>query len=130
MRALQIACIPDRIARQDFSDRLEHDAIAGVAAQILLPVNAAAILAHRRVTHTPPSRRNSRRLTLIGHRQGPSILFAVDVRQSTHRLKWLQRLKSCLKSARRQTPERITSREKLMGRLEGKSVVITGAGSG
>jgi NAD(P)-dependent dehydrogenase (short-subunit alcohol dehydrogenase family) len=35
-----------------------------------------------------------------------------------------------LNSAKRQTPARMAIREKLMGRLEGKSVVITGAGSG
>ena len=88
MRALQIACIPDRVARQDFSDRVEHHAIAGVAAQILLPVDAAAILANRRMPYPPPARRDLlRRFVWIGHRQNPSILFAVAVRQSTHRLK-------------------------------------------
>jgi hypothetical protein len=39
-------------------------------------------------------------------------------------------LKSCLKFRRRQNPEIEANREKLMGRLEGKSVIITGAGSG
>src|SRR6267154_2611514 len=59
------------------------------------------------------------------------MVFAVAVRQSTHRLKCVRRLKSCLKfrdaaSANEQPIEG----GKLMGRLEGKSVVITGAGSG
>ena len=48
----QRACIPDSVARQYFSDRVEHHTIAGVAAQILLPINAAAVLADRRMpTH-------------------------------------------------------------------------------
>ena len=64
MRALQIACIPDRVARQDFADRLEHHAIAGVAAEILLPVDAAAVLAHRRMAHPPPARRDHRSVCL------------------------------------------------------------------
>ena len=87
MRALQIACIPDRVARQDFSDRLEHDTIAGVAAQILLTVDTAVIFADRRMANPPPSRRNHPRPVWIGHHQSPSILFVVAVRQSTHRLK-------------------------------------------
>src|SRR5437879_1833564 len=87
MRALQIACIPDRIARQDFSDRVEHDAIAGVAAQILLPVDATAVFTYRRMAHPPPSRRNYPRFVWIGHRQNPSILFTVALRQCIHRLK-------------------------------------------
>src|SRR5436189_5951330 len=45
-----------------------------------------------------------------------------------------RRLKSCLNSVGRQARlecrELKSTREKLMGRLEGKSVVITGAGSG
>src|SRR6478752_4614782 len=55
MRALQIARIPDCITRQDFADRIEHHTVAGVATQILLPVDAAAILANRRMAHPPPS---------------------------------------------------------------------------
>src|SRR5258707_2813942 len=51
---LQIACVPDRVARQDFSDRLEYHAIAGVAADVLLAVNAAVILPNRFVTLPPP----------------------------------------------------------------------------
>src|SRR6478672_10119972 len=43
MRALQITCIPDGAARQNLSDRLEHDTVAGVAAEVLLPVDAAVI---------------------------------------------------------------------------------------
>src|SRR5665213_983270 len=38
MRTLQRARDPGRLARQDFADRLEHRAIAGVAAEILLSV--------------------------------------------------------------------------------------------
>jgi hypothetical protein len=69
MRALQIACIPDRVTRQDFPDRLEHHAIAGVAPEILLPIDAAIVLAHRRMPHTPPARRDYFRFVWIGHRQ-------------------------------------------------------------
>src|SRR6476620_1589511 len=113
MRALQITCIPDGAARQNLSDRLEHDTVAGVAAEVLLPVDAAVILADRRMANPPPSCRDCPRFVCIGHRQIPSIL-SVAVRQSTHRLqslcqaKILGRLKSCLNSARRQTPTRIT----------------------
>ena len=95
MRSLEMACIPDRVARQNFSDCLEHHAIAGIAADVLLPVDAAAVLAHWRVTHPPPARRNDARwngvlrnewLVRIGHRLDPSILLRV-LRQGTDRLK-------------------------------------------
>src|SRR5207247_9116157 len=43
MRPLQVACIPRGAARQDLSDRLEYHAIAGIAADVLLAVNAAVI---------------------------------------------------------------------------------------
>jgi len=95
MRSLEMACIPDRVARQNFSDCLEHHAIAGIAADVLLPVDAAAVLAHWRVTHPPPARRNDARwngvlrnewLVWIGHRLDPSILLRV-LRQGTDRLK-------------------------------------------
>jgi hypothetical protein len=56
--SLQIACVPNGVARQDLSDRLEYHAIAGVAADVLLPVNAAVILADRRMTHPPPPGRD------------------------------------------------------------------------
>src|SRR5580704_12701471 len=49
MRAHQVARIPDRTARQDFRHRLEHFAITGIAGNILLAVDVAAIAAHRRV---------------------------------------------------------------------------------
>jgi hypothetical protein len=86
MRPLQIARKPHRVARQDFSDRLEYHAVAGVAAEILLPIDAAAILANRRVTHPPPPCRDDgvrnrllrdERLVWIGHRKDPSILSRV-----------------------------------------------------
>jgi hypothetical protein len=96
MRPLQIARVPDRVARQDFSDRLEYHPIAGIAAKILLSVNAAAVLANRRVTHPPPPCRYNARgngvlrgewFGWIGHRENPSILFDAAVRQSADRLK-------------------------------------------
>jgi hypothetical protein len=83
MRPPQIARIPDRAARQDFAERLEYHAIAGVAADVLLAVNAAAVLAHRRVTHPPPSGRHHANgngvlrdewFGFIGHRGDPSIV--------------------------------------------------------
>ena len=57
VRAFQIARNPHAMARQDFSNRFEHHAIAGVAAEILLAVDAAAVFAHRRMPHPPPARR-------------------------------------------------------------------------
>src|SRR5215212_425296 len=95
MRSLEMARVPDRVARQNLSDRLKHDPIAGVAADVLLSVDAAAILAHRSVTHPPPSRSHhaggngmlqNERLVWIGHRKDPSILLRL-LRQSTVRLK-------------------------------------------
>ena len=56
MRALQIARDPHRAARQDLRDRLEHFGIAGVAGDVGLAVDVAAVVAHRRVAHPPPSR--------------------------------------------------------------------------
>src|SRR5882724_5888704 len=85
--ALEIARKPDRTARQDLCDGLEHLAIAGVAVDILLAIDVAAVAAHRRVTHPPPPRRNDFRFVWIGHRRYPSILFDVAVRESAHRLK-------------------------------------------
>src|SRR5450631_643605 len=76
MRALEVACIPDRVARQDFPDRLEHHAIAGVAAEIRLPIDAAIVLAYRRMAHPPPACRDHFRFVWIGHRHRPSISFA------------------------------------------------------
>ena len=85
MGPLQIARKPDGISRQDFGDRLEHLAITGIAAEVLLPINAAAVLAHRRVTHPPPPRRDyafgngvlqNEWFVCIGHLENPSILFA------------------------------------------------------
>src|SRR6201992_4318213 len=84
MRPLQIAGEPDRIARQDLCDRLEHFAVTGVAADVFLPVDAAAVLAHRRVPHPPPSCRDhalrqrvvmNERFVWIGHLKNPSLLF-------------------------------------------------------
>jgi hypothetical protein len=102
MRPLQMAGVPDRVARQDLADGCEHHAIAGIAAEVLLSVDAAIVLAHRRVAHPPPARCDG--LAWIGHREHPSLLSAVAVRQSTDRLKSLERLtnhfarlKSCLK---------------------------------
>src|SRR6266550_4126716 len=43
MRALQIACVPHRVARQDLRDRFEHFAVAGVAGDVFLSVDVAAI---------------------------------------------------------------------------------------
>src|SRR6202790_75153 len=54
MRAFQIARDPNRAPRQDLSDRFEHHAVAGVAAEVLLPVDAPLILANWRVAHPPP----------------------------------------------------------------------------
>jgi hypothetical protein len=96
MRPLQIARVPDRVARQDFSNRGEDHAVAGIAADILLPVNAAAVLANRRVTHPPPPCRDhaggngmlgDEWLGRIGHRKNPSILFDFAVRQRADCLK-------------------------------------------
>ena len=95
MGPLQVACVPNGVARQDFSNRLEYHAIAGVAADVLLAVNAAVILADRRMTHPPPPGRDHASghgmlhdewFVWIGHRQNPSILLPV-LRQSTDRLK-------------------------------------------
>ena len=87
MRALQIARDPDRIARQDLRDRLEHLGIAGVAGDIGLAVDVAAVVAHRRMAHPPPSRDDDFRLVRIGHQKNPSILFAAVVRECAQRLK-------------------------------------------
>src|SRR6266852_700458 len=86
MRPLQIARIPHRVTRQDFPDRFEYHAVAGVAAEVLLPIDAAAIFPNRRVTHPPPPCRDhgvGNRLLCdgwfgwIGHRKDPSILSRV-----------------------------------------------------
>ena len=69
MRALQAARIPDRVARQDFRDRLEHLTVAGVAADILLAVDVAAVTAHRRVAHPPPRVATTADWSWIGHRK-------------------------------------------------------------
>src|SRR6266478_2107975 len=87
MRAHQIARIPDGVAWQDLGDSLEHFAIRGVASDILLAVDIAAIVAHRRVAHPPPPRRDDFRFVWIGHRENPSILFDADVRESAYGLK-------------------------------------------
>src|SRR3978361_759818 len=85
VRALQIAGVPDRLARQDLSDSFEHHAVTGVAADILLTVDAAAVFADRRVPPPPPSRRDhaighrmlqDEWLVGIGHSENPSIVFA------------------------------------------------------
>ena len=97
MRAHQIARIPDRIARQDFCDRLEHFAIAGVALDILLAVDVAAVAAHRRMTHPPPPRGDDCWFAWIGHREDP---FHSVCRRCTSEHTSSQvtsRLKSCLK---------------------------------
>src|SRR5207302_1212098 len=77
MGAFEIARIPHRAARQDLCHRLEHFAITGIAGDILLTVDVAAVAAHRRVAHPPPPRRDDGRFVFIGHRQGPSILFTL-----------------------------------------------------
>ena len=65
-----------------------------------------------------------------------AIIFDVAVRQSTHRLKSLRRILrvswafEILFEFRKAASADRYHREKLMGRLEGKSVIITGAGSG
>src|SRR6266478_773523 len=87
MRALQIACVPHSIARQDLSDRLEYHAVAGVAGDVPLAIDVAAVGAHRRMTHPPPPCGDDSWLGRIGHRENPPIVSAVAVRQSTDRLK-------------------------------------------
>ena len=70
MRAHQVARIPDRVARQDFCDRLEHLAIAGIAGDILLAVDVAAVTADRRMAHPPPARCDDCRFVLDWTSQG------------------------------------------------------------
>src|SRR3954454_11463837 len=81
MRPLQMARVPHGLARQNFAHRPKHHAIATIAAEVLLPVNAAAVLPYRRVTHPPPSRCHdpagngmlqNEWLVWIGHRKHPS----------------------------------------------------------
>ncbi len=67
MRTLEIARIPDGVARQDLGDRLEHLGVAGIALDVLLAVDVAAVAAHRRMTHPPPPRRHHFRFVWIGH---------------------------------------------------------------
>jgi hypothetical protein len=75
MRAHQIARDPDCIARQDFRHRLEYLDVGGIAGNIGLAVDIAAVAAHRRMAHPPPPRRDHLRLVFIGHRDALS--FAV-----------------------------------------------------
>src|SRR4051794_35180145 len=98
MRSLQITRNPNGVTRQDLPDCCEYHAIAGITAEVLLPINAAAILSDRRVTHPPPPRRDHASgkgmlrdewFGWIGHCMDPSILSRV-LRQCTHRLKWLE----------------------------------------
>src|ERR1700751_170563 len=97
MRPFQVACIPYRAARQNLADRLEHHAVAGIATDIGLAINAATIVAHRRVTDPPPPCRNHATGNgvledewrgFIGHRGDPSILSYV-LRQRIYRLERL-----------------------------------------
>src|SRR5882757_8437938 len=68
MRPLQTARNPNRIARQDFPDCSEYLVIAGVAADVLLSIDAAIILTNRRVAHPPPScRDHARRNRMLQH---------------------------------------------------------------
>src|SRR6202011_4602154 len=95
-RAFQIARKPGSVAGKNLADCVKHHAIAGIATDVGLPVDAAAILAHRRMTDPPPAGRHHARgnrmlrdkggLGRIGHRYNPPILFHV-VRQSAHGLK-------------------------------------------
>jgi len=69
-------------------------------------------------------------LDIIKTLQYCSLSLYVRARTASSHFDVLGRLKTCLNSARRQAPRNKLPREKLMGRLEGKSVIITGAGSG
>jgi NAD(P)-dependent dehydrogenase (short-subunit alcohol dehydrogenase family) len=88
MRPLQLARDPHRIARQDLADRVEHNAVAAIAIHVFLTIDIAAVVAHRRVPHPPPPRRDhacrngvlrNEPLLGIGHRQSPSIVFHAAV---------------------------------------------------
>ena len=70
-------------------------AVAGAAADVFLPIDAAAIFTNRRVPHPPPSGRDDAGGNgmlrdewggFIGHRENPSIMLRV-LRQSTGFLK-------------------------------------------
>src|SRR5262249_34262599 len=50
MGSHQIARVPHRLARQDLCHRLEHLAVAGVAGDVFLAVDVAAVIAYRRMT--------------------------------------------------------------------------------
>src|SRR5580698_2576802 len=75
MRTLEAARNPDSLARQDLRHRLENMAVAGVAGDVLLTVDVAAVAAHRRVAHPPPPCRRNCRLVDIGHQENPSIML-------------------------------------------------------
>ena len=91
VRAFEIARKPLGIVRKNARHGIEHRAIAAIAADIGLSIDATAILAHRRVTHPPPARRHGtvwngvlrgeNRLGGIRHPGNPSILFHAVVRE-------------------------------------------------
>ena len=66
----------------------------------------------------------------IGHRKNPSIVFMPLYVRARTRLKSLQLASAQLEFRMAASAEKTGNREKRMGRLEGKSVIITGAGSG
>src|SRR5689334_17860708 len=74
VRALEIARIPGRSARQDFRHRLEYLAIAAIAFDVLLAVDVAAVAAHRRMTYPPPARDGDTGLVVIGHPDDPLLV--------------------------------------------------------
>src|SRR5579871_5959991 len=69
VRAHQIARIPDRIARQDFCHRQKHLTVAGVTGDVALAIDVAAVVAHWRMPHPPPSRDDDLRFVFVGHRK-------------------------------------------------------------
>ena len=72
MGAHEVARIPDRAAWQDLRHGFEHLASAGVAGDVRLAVDVAAVIAHRCMAHPPPSRRDDLGFVRIRHRDALS----------------------------------------------------------